>query len=317
MSNHRLDQRWSPEQVEYWLGEKRNWSRWGDDDQVGAVNLIGERKRADAAKLVQNGISVSLSYPMLTDPTHEDLHAHLHALKVDEGNRVAWDYFLMPLHQTRTHIDALNHVWGSDGLYNARTPAEAFQNNRAVWCDIDVWKDGIVTRGVVFDVPKHRGTGYVPFDEPVTGRELADIALAEGLEVKPGDALIIRAGRDQYVEKHGTYYTWGSGDEDSGPSQIDVSNPGLDITCLEFFRTTDSAVIVWDMVDCQPHSEPGLTLSVHSGLWAYGLALVDNCSLDELAETCARLNRYECMLMVSPLRLPGSTASPVNPIALL
>ena len=40
---------------------KRNWGRWGDDDQMGAVNLITPSKRASAAGLVKAGRAVSLS----------------------------------------------------------------------------------------------------------------------------------------------------------------------------------------------------------------------------------------------------------------
>ena len=43
------------------LAYRRNWGRWGADDQMGAVNLITPAKRAAAADLVKTGRSVSLS----------------------------------------------------------------------------------------------------------------------------------------------------------------------------------------------------------------------------------------------------------------
>ena len=42
---------------------RRNWGRWGKDDQMGAVNLITPAKRAAAAGLVKTGRTVSLSRP--------------------------------------------------------------------------------------------------------------------------------------------------------------------------------------------------------------------------------------------------------------
>src|SRR5262245_27065112 len=39
---------------------RRNWGRWGPDDQVGAVNLITPQKRVAAAALVRTGRTVSL-----------------------------------------------------------------------------------------------------------------------------------------------------------------------------------------------------------------------------------------------------------------
>jgi hypothetical protein len=47
-----------------------------------------------------------------------------------------------------------------------------------------------------------------------------------------------------------------------------------------------------------------------------GLHLLDNANFEELAETCARLDRWEFMLTIAPLKLLRGTASPVNPIAL-
>jgi hypothetical protein len=45
-----------------------------------------------------------------------------------------------------------------------------------------------------------------------------------------------------------------------------------------------------------------------------GVAIVDNLDLEQAAETAARLNRWEFMLVISPLRVPHGTGSPVNPI---
>jgi hypothetical protein len=39
-------------------------------------------------------------------------------------------------------------------------------------------------------------------------------------------------------------------------------------------------------------------------------------ALDDLAAACDRLDRYEFMLTLAPLKLTRGTASPVNPVAL-
>jgi hypothetical protein len=46
-----------------------------------------------------------------------------------------------------------------------------------------------------------------------------------------------------------------------------------------------------------------------------GLWLIDNCDLEELAATAARLNRWDFLFTLNPLRLTGGTGSPANPIA--
>ena len=47
-----------------------------------------------------------------------------------------------------------------------------------------------------------------------------------------------------------------------------------------------------------------------------GLAILDNLDLDQAAETAARLNRWEFLIVVAPLRVPNGTGSPVNPIGI-
>jgi hypothetical protein len=46
------------------------------------------------------------------------------------------------------------------------------------------------------------------------------------------------------------------------------------------------------------------------------LWLIDNANLEQLAEACRHLNRYEFMLSMGPLVLRNVTGSPVNPIAI-
>ena len=49
------------EEVLSYLKDDRNWGRWGNDDQVGAVNMVTPDKRAAAARLVKSGRAVCLS----------------------------------------------------------------------------------------------------------------------------------------------------------------------------------------------------------------------------------------------------------------
>ena len=56
----------------------------------------------------------------------------------------------------------------------------------------------------------------------------------------------------------------------------------------------------------------GISMPVHAvGIVAMGMPLIDDCDVEELAETCERLRRWEFLVTVSPLR-PGE-APPVAP----
>jgi hypothetical protein len=67
-------------------------------------------------------------------------------------------------------------------------------------------------------------------------------------------------------------------------------------------------------MDASPN-EYGLPWPVHAALFAFGVALLDNALLEPLAAACAEEGRYEFLLTIAPLRVPGGTGSPVNPIA--
>ena len=48
-------------QFEAWQTELSNWGRWGNDDELGTLNLITPAKRRAALALVKEGVPVSLS----------------------------------------------------------------------------------------------------------------------------------------------------------------------------------------------------------------------------------------------------------------
>ncbi len=296
------------EEVLAYLKEDRNWGRWGNDDQIGAVNMVTPRKRVAAARLVRSGRAVSLSreFPKTPGPANP-LPAGHYMKRIAKGERSGFfaDYYGIYFHSGGcTHLDALCHVWNEDGLWNGRDPDESVTMDGADWGGVDQWKEGIITRGVLLDVPKHRGEPYVTFDKPVHGWELEDIAKEEGVDMDPGDALVVYSGREKW-------------DEDGNPpfgSDLDRL-PGLHASCLKFIRESDCSLLVWDMVDFEPNGY-GLDWTVHGSIFAYGIGILDSALLQPLSEACAEEGRYEFMLTVNPLRVAGGTGSPVNPVAL-
>ena len=57
-------------------------------------------------------------------------------------------------------------------------------------------------------------------------------------------------------------------------------------------------------------------MPIHTAIAWLGMNLIDDVDPEALAETAARLNRWEFMMVVAPLRVPGATGGPVNPIAI-
>jgi hypothetical protein len=65
-------------------------------------------------------------------------------------------------------------------------------------------------------------------------------------------------------------------------------------------------------------SIPEWPFPIHQvGITAIGLHLIDNMRLDRITERCRAEGRWEFLLAVAAMRVPGGTGSPVNPIAVL
>ena len=197
----------SEAQVLEWFESLSNWGRWGDDDQKGCLNLITPAKRKQAAALVQDGVSVSCARPILTE-TAPDITHQVQRFMVDSGEgrdtdpperrftrRGAAEYIGMVFHgQTITHIDAPSHYSWNGRLYNGKPANLITSREGAQTHSIEVAFEGIVTKGVLLDIPTLRGIDWVPPNEPVMPADLEAAEKAHGVRVEEGDLLLVRTG---------------------------------------------------------------------------------------------------------------------------
>lgn len=291
------------------FAERSNWGRWGPDDERGAFNLITNEVRKAAAALVRTGQVLSLSRPLPTGygstPDAPGLH-YMNEVYHRGNGGAASDFVGLSFHGVgTTHFDSLGHMWDARGMWNGRDPKQEVHIGGLTWSDID--KIGpVVTRGVLLDVVRHRNGDPVEIETPVHGWELETICRERDLTLQPGDALLIHSGRDLWERRNDR--RWGvPGDQ---------PRPGLHPSCMEFIRDVDSALVVWDMHDAAP-SPLGDPWSVHSVLHWFGVGLIDNAILEQLADEAQKQSRNEFMLMASPLRVAKATGSPVNPVVIL
>jgi hypothetical protein len=208
-----------------------------------------------------------------------------------------------------THIDALCHTWDDEAMWNGRDPKKEITFEGARFGSIEHWQEGIIVRGVMLDVPRHRGVPCVTQEAPVHGWELDDILAKRTIRLEPGDAVCVYSGRE----------AWQAQDPERPYSRpfgpvATLQRPGLHISCLPFLRDHDVSVLVWDMLDHLPIGYD-VPWAVHAAIFAYGVALLDNALLEPLAKACIEENRDEFMLVISPLPVHGGTGSPANPLA--
>jgi kynurenine formamidase len=282
-----------------------NWGRFGERDQLGTLNLISESKRRAAAGLVGSGRTVSCARPLPTEPAADNPQPVMHAMIGTASEGWGGDYFSIAPHGMATsHIDALCHIFHQEKLYNGY-PIESVTAHGALELGIHELRDGVVSRGILLDIPRARGVDYLEAGEPIFVRDLERAETAAGLAVDSGDVLLVRTGRWKLREERGP---WDSGERIAG----------LDASCLPWLHERGVAALGCDGIsDVIPSRVADVGLPIHTvAIVAMGLHLLDNLDLEGLAVACAEESRWEFLLTVAPLVLSRGTASPVNPIAL-
>jgi kynurenine formamidase len=278
-----------------------NWGRWGKDDQLGALNLVTAAKRKQAAALVRNGQNVSLAHNPLTERAEDNNNPFEHTML--RGNNM--DRYAVSYHgYAHSHIDALCHFLYKDQTYNGYARADVNTDKGCAKLGIDNLKSGIITRGVLVDIPRLRGVEYL---EPGTALYAEDVEAWEkksGVKVGPGDVLLLRTGR--WARRAAV-----------GPWNVAQRAAGFHASIAPWIKSRGVAIVGSDAgEDVTPSQVDGIALPVHTLLiTAMGVHLLDNQDLEALGETAARLNRWEFMITVAPVPVTGGTGFPVNALA--
>ena len=147
------------------------WGRWGADDQRGALNHLTPEAVTAAAGLVRSGRTVSLAHDLDTaagpDNPRPALHYMTQLADVGEAEpRVNTDFVGMDFHgKSVTHVDALCHCVYRGRLYNGFIANEHVGSDGGHIGTIDQLSQGVVTRGVLVDLPRALGVDWL---EPST-----------------------------------------------------------------------------------------------------------------------------------------------------
>ena len=290
----------------------RGQARWGAEDRRGALNHITPQRVIAAAGEVRAGRTVTMAAPLARSaPDNPEPGArHMKRLPAEPsdvpGVSFAADQIIMNVHgDVDTHIDALCHVSHDGSLYNG-VPPSAVSSRGAAELSIDDARDGIVGRGVLLDIPRLRGVGWLEPGEHVTAADLAAAEQSQQVRAGPGDLLFVRVG---HRRRRG----------ELGPWEVARSRAGLHPDAAEYLAERQVAALGCDSnSDTAPSVVDGVAFPMHVlAINALGLHLLDYLQFDDLVPACEAAGRWSFLCVIAPLRLPGGTGSPVNPIAIL
>ena len=319
-----------------------SWGLFGADDEIGTLNFLAPEQRVRAAGLVRSGRTFSLDLPL--DAFPQPLIPHRGALQhsvfgLNEFHRDDRIDNLFP--QATSQIDGLRHFGHPDhGFYNHADPQRLIAGDPLLVVQRFA-EHGIVGRGVLLDVERYLARRGVPIDHadprPVPAQVLEETAVHQGVDLEPGDILLIRFGwlGHRFAQLRDAS---NAGDVDAtSEAPVPLVSVGLeashetaawlwdhrvavaaaDNVALEAWPATASALRVRAELDGT------LPASSHTGMLhrilipMLGLVIGELWQLDELADTCAAEGRYDFMVVATPLKLPGGVGSPANAVAIL
>lgn len=290
---------------ERWMRDLSNWGRWGKDDQRGALNLVTPAKRKQALGLVRDGVSVSLARNVEKEKAVDNGAPFQHLMERSGTNNSEFfsaDLFKVSYHgMVHTHIDSLCHMFHQGRMYNGFLQTEVTADG-AHKLDILHLKNGLVSRAVLMDIPALKGVDYLEPGTPIYPEDLDAWEKRAGVKVGPGDIVLIRTGRWARRAKMGPW---------SG------TFAGLHGSCARWLKDRDVAVLGSDAAsDVIPSGVTDVPMPIHQlSLIAMGTWILDNCDLEAVSIAARERGRWEFMLFVAPLAVPGGTGSPINPIA--
>jgi len=297
--------------AENFLNERPNaWGRWNEDDEAGALNLIGPEQVKRAAGLVRTGQVVRLAQ-LLSNKTPVPRHRaglqhfmgrdggdYAAGAKRPGGFQFAEDTVVMPLH-IGTHIDALCHAWCDSRMFNNYREETMRSTSGATRLGVEKMPPA-VTRGLLLDVVGLRGRS-LHGGEVVSRADLEACLAVAQLEIEPGDAVLLHTG-------------WLAAQQ--GVSDIDFNTePGIDYEAGLWLAQRDVALIGADnyAVEVLPFAE-GTVFPVHQCVIRdFGIPLLEGLLLEPLVRT----GRREFLFVAAALPIVGATGSPLTPLAIL
>ena len=311
-----------PDLTEFLKDSPKNWGKWGPDDEVGCLNYLDAAQVLRGVAAVKSGKTFTLQIDVGHkggDPVWPGRSSAIRTMVVDKGTfrsgkmatfpggaEYADDFISMFL-QGSTQYDALGHVWYDDTLYNGY-PADSTGGGMSKASVHPIGVKGVVGRGILLDMARHRGKDVLAKGETFTHEDLMQCAAAQGTEIQKRDIIIIRTG---WI---GSFYTT--------PAEEffkDFVEPGLTYSpeLVQWFADMEIPNLVTDTIanEVTVHAESGIILPLHNALMRnLGVTLTEIAQLDPLGADCAEDGQYEFLYTAAPLKIVEGTGAPVNPI---
>jgi kynurenine formamidase len=304
-------------------GAPKNWGKWGEEDEVGALNYLTAEEVFRGVRHIKSGTVFTLQR-LIGDPNGDPVWpGRTPAEKTMILDESSWDgdgapQFPGGLHyaddkisaflQGSTQYDALGHVWYGGQLWNgydARSTVGGLDKASVA----PIAERGVVGRGILLDLARFRGKENLDKAETFTYEDLVACAEAQSVKIEKRDILIIRTNFLKLFFDQGEKFYEG------------FCEPGLVYSpeLVQWFQDMEIPNLVTDTIANEVTIDPnnGMALPLHCALMRnLGVALTEICDLEKLAAHCAEDRQYTFLYTAAPLKVNQASGSPVNPLVI-
>ena len=252
----------------------------------------------DLAQPLEAGMPISPNHPgfkMALTRRHGDMERA-------DGGSAASEMILLGGH-TGTHIDALCHVSHRGMLHGGVDAAEAQTGGRFGAHGVETIEP-VFCRGIMLDIAALHGVEVLEPGAAITAGDLRAACERQCIEVRTGDAVLVRSGWTRYWNDPATFL----GAEKGAPGPDESAARWL---AKREVRLTGAETIAYERI---PPGQGHALLPVHRILLVEtGIHILEVMNLDELS----RDGISEFLFVLTPLKIVGATGVPVRPVAVV
>ena len=296
------------------------WGVFGDDDEVGTINLLTPDRVVAATSSIRTGKVFALNLPInIPDPPLFTRGKHTHTVKIFPGAEFVLDDFLDNFYpQASSQWDALAHVKHPvHGAYNGIPDIEITGRGGTRLGIDNLARRGIAGRGVLADVARY----YDRVGKSINFTKAESIPLddvkatleEEGVELQAGDILLIRIGWTKFYLSASAHIK-----EELSKETVVPGIEGSERTA-RWLWDNHLAAVASDSpaLEALPKTAGNEMEFLHFHMLAFfGMPIGEMWNLEGLAEDCASDGNYDFFLTSAPLNIPGGVGSPPNALAI-
>jgi len=283
-------------------------SKWGPNDQVGAINNITSANVLDAAKLVKRGKAIRLgietnsktpAFPPRTFSLTVLTPGQEYGGSIGETKTNYHDDIIAGWVGIGSQLDGLGHIGIDSVYYNCLAGRDVVSAAGLKKLGIEN-VPAIATRGVILDMVGLTGKDPVPEGTAFNKKEIDAALQRQGnMKINKGDAVIFYTGWTQLIGKDDKRY--GS------------VEPGLGIEGAQYLASLNVSMVGADTwgLEVLPFEDPKKVFYVHQILIPMnGIYILENVNTEEAVKDKV----YEGLFTLGPSRITGAVQAIINPI---